>query len=346
MTFLKLFTVSCYCLSTTVSSMTATSTSTSTSTSTTTVKGLYRHAVKGLSADSLDSVTVQALESFPDDRRFALLKTSAGKELLSLFDAENPEWLHKSNFLCAFSAPELMAKYRAHYSLQKSSTITTTGMASSTSFGFPNDQIISTQKDDAGGAITETTKRLLSLYERRASDEKVLLDSVDLSLPEGRQALADFFSNQSGETLTCVTADNFQFGNTSSGVKKKKGNTRTVHIINAATVREVSKAIGVPLNPTRFRPNIVIDGPLLEPWEEFQWIDKSIRCGTCRMDVIQRTVRCDAVSVDPLVFPDDMLDIPALLVKHFPEHGPYLGVYAHVEEGGTIQLGDSVSLLA
>ena len=50
------------------------------------------------------------------------------------------------------------------------------------------------------------------------------------------------------------------------------------------------------------------------------------------------------VSVDPLNLDLPELDIPGLLVKHFPEHGPYLGVYAVVESGGGLGMGDEVYL--
>ena len=36
------------------------------------------------------------------------------------------------------------------------------------------------------------------------------------------------------------------------------------------------------------------------------------------------------------------LDMPGLLQRHFPEHGPYLGVYAQVSTAGTIRVGDAV----
>jgi uncharacterized protein YcbX len=188
-----------------------------------------------------------------------------------------------------------------------------------------------------GGAKTQKN---LSLFQR--STEQQVLDSIDLSTAEGRQSLASFFSKQSGIPLTCVTADNHQFGNTSSGWKQKK-DTRTIHIVNEATVRQLSSSIGVPLDPTRFRPNIVLDG--VAPWAEFDWIGKTIQCGTCRLEVISRTVRCDGVSIDPLDYPENVLNIPALLQEHFPQHGPYLGVYAVVQEGGSTSLGDDVSLL-
>lgn len=175
-----------------------------------------------------------------------------------------------------------------------------------------------------------------------------LLDSIDMSTSAGRQFLADFFMQQSGgkQPLVCVTATNpqtHQFGNTSSGWKQtKKKDTRTIHIVNAATVRALSHAMEIPLNPTRFRPNIVLDG--IPAWSEFDWVsrdDAHIQIGSCQLEVISRTVRCEGVSVDPLDV-DNVVDIPKALIEHFPEHGPYLGVYAVVQKGGTISLGDDV----
>jgi uncharacterized protein YcbX len=115
-----------------------------------------------------------------------------------------------------------------------------------------------------------------------------------------------------------------------------------VHIINAATVAELSKSLKVPLFPTRFRPNIVLDG--LEPWEEFNWVGKKIACGDTKLSVIKQTVRCEGVSIDPFD-PERVLDIPKLLTQHYPIHGPYFGVYAMIDKGGTMSIGDSVSLI-
>jgi MOSC domain-containing protein YiiM len=40
-----------------------------------------------------------------------------------------------------------------------------------------------------------------------------------------------------------------------------------------------------------------------------------------------------------------VLDIPELLIKHFPEHGPYLGVYAVVDAPGKLSTGDTFEIL-
>ena len=104
---------------------------------------------------------------------------------------------------------------------------------------------------------------------------------------------------------------------------------------------QVSRELGMVLDPARFRANIVVEG--LPAWAEFDWVTQGhpIRIGTASLDVISRTVRCDGVNVDLATGKRDC-DLPALLTKHFPQHGPYLGVYAQVVEGGRMECGDEV----
>lgn len=290
------------------------------------VIGLYRYPVKGMSADSLEAVVVQqAGETFSDDRRYALLWNKNANK----WNEKEPEWLHKENFLCAFTAPKLFSEFVTSYQMRTSND-------ASASHAVPCDKV---------GQKVEETQRVLTV--RNRSSNELVLGPVNLAFVEGRELLGRFMSEKSGKTVVCVTAatveeqHKHQFGNTSSSVKSR-GDTRTVHIVNAATVRELSSALQTPINPTRFRPNIVIDG--LEPWEEFKWVDKSIMCGNMKLSVIQRTVRCEGVSIDPLD-PDNVLDIPKLLAKNYPQYGPFFGVYAVIDGPGTISIGDSVSLI-
>ena len=68
--------------------------------------------MKGLSGDSIKSVTLEEGDgTFQDDRRFALLYANSNND----FDQNDPQWLHKDNFLCAFTAPELLATLRTEY---------------------------------------------------------------------------------------------------------------------------------------------------------------------------------------------------------------------------------------
>ena len=57
------------------------------------VHSIYRHPLKGLTPESLDTVELQSNSGIPNDRRFAIAITSAAKEKAST------KWMPKSNFL-------------------------------------------------------------------------------------------------------------------------------------------------------------------------------------------------------------------------------------------------------
>lgn len=56
------------------------------------VVGIYRYPVKGLSAESLERVTLTPGECLPHDRRFAIARPD------TQFDPSRPEWLPKTKF--------------------------------------------------------------------------------------------------------------------------------------------------------------------------------------------------------------------------------------------------------
>ena len=147
----------------------------------TSVRALHRFAVKGLERDELPSVLLSANEGFPSDRRWALHFDEEKP-----FDAAQPEWLHKSNFLCVFTATELLAGF-------------------DTSF------------DDATATLRVWRRSAQQAGATREGDE---LLAARLDEEEGRAAAATFFSDACGRGCSVVTAGAaHQFGNTGSGLK-------------------------------------------------------------------------------------------------------------------------------
>ncbi len=47
----------------------------------------------------------------------------------------------------------------------------------------------------------------------------------------------------------------------------------------------------------------------------------------------------DVTTLDPATGVRD-LELPGMIEKRFPQHGPYFGVYAEVVEGGEVRVGD------
>jgi len=113
-----------------------------------------------------------------------------------------------------------------------------------------------------------------------------------------------------------------------------------VSIVNLASVRELERTVGQPVNPLRFRANIYLDG--LEPWQELDWLDHDITVGSTRLRVFHRTRRCEATNVDPATGARD-LAIPSTLVRTWG-HADF-GVYAKVIAAGRIATGDPVNLV-
>ena len=277
------------------------------------VSALHRFAVKGLDRDELDHVDLYSGGAFPNDRRWALKWSDSADRFFPFA----PEWLHKSSFLCAFSATELMASF------------------------------VTTFEDD-------TCKLIIQRRGFASGDGRVALLRESLDDPSGRDRLASFFSNASGRTVTVVSGQgsgsaqqkhhHHQFGNTASGVKAGDGSTRTIHILNTNTVAALSAKANTPLHVDRFRANVVLEGSL-PAWEEFQWVGRTIQLGGATLKVIKRAVRCEGINVDARHGSGRAdMDVPALLAKHFPEHGAFLGVYAQVVTGGAVRIGDRIAV--
>lgn len=113
---------------------------------------------------------------------------------------------------------------------------------------------------------------------------------------------------------------------------------KCLHIINLASLRELERAMKRPLDPLRFRPNVIVDG--LEPWAEFQLIGQTVAAGATQLKVVKRTERCAATNVEPDTGVRDTA-IPAALMRSWG-HTDF-GVYASVVTAGAIAIGEPFS---
>lgn len=113
-----------------------------------------------------------------------------------------------------------------------------------------------------------------------------------------------------------------------------------VSIINAATVRDIERAAGRPVDPVRFRANILIEGGA--PWEERGWPGRDLRICGAGLRVAGPIDRCAATCVDPETAVRDM-NVPKILKRAFGH--VETGVYAEVTGPGTIHPGDPVVLV-
>jgi uncharacterized protein YcbX len=157
-----------------------------------------------------------------------------------------------------------------------------------------------------------------------------------LTTPLGRQLIEQFIAAYMKAELRGAPKIVHAIGHSFSDVAAK-----CVHIVNLASVRELERTLGRPVDPLRFRANLYLEG--VEPWAEFGWMGKEIGVGEARLAAFARTTRCDATNVDPARGARDMA-VPAHLQRTWGHQD--FGIYAKVVMGGDISVGAPVVLSA
>ena len=111
-----------------------------------------------------------------------------------------------------------------------------------------------------------------------------------------------------------------------------------ISIINLQSVRDLERVVGQPVDPLRFRGNLLIEG--VPAWEEFSWVGKRVKIGDAEIRVSERIGRCPATNVDPATA-ERNLTIPRDLQNGFGHTD--CGIYADVTGSGVIKIGDAIS---
>ena len=169
-----------------------------------------------------------------------------------------------------------------------------------------------------------------------AEGGQVLLRAT-MSDPQGRGLVAEFLTNFLGDAvdgpLRVVSASGHAFADA-----RRRPNATTdkyVSLINRASIEALEAAIGVPVDPIRFRANTYFGGA--SAWCEQHWVDSEINLGAARLRVISPITRCAATQVNPVTAERD-LDIVTALGRTFGHTN--MGVYAEVVAGGEMSVGD------
>ncbi|MBZ6077684.1 MOSC domain-containing protein [Microvirga puerhi] len=156
----------------------------------------------------------------------------------------------------------------------------------------------------------------------------------DLSTRAGRLAIEAFFrrfmpGELRGPPKVLAAPEGFRFTDSRRGF---------VSLINLASVQAIETAIGVPVDPLRFRGNLHVEG--LDPWAEFDLVGQVLTTGSgVRMKMTKRIERCAATNVDPATGIRDM-QIPKSLMEAYGHFD--CGIYAEVLSDGVIAEGDSL----
>lgn len=169
-----------------------------------------------------------------------------------------------------------------------------------------------------------------------AQGNQMLLQAL-LTDVDGRRLAAEFFTDFLGGAidgpLRIVSAPGHAFADA-----RRRPNAATgkyVSLINRASIAALEAAMGVSIDPIRFRANVYFDAA--SAWCEQDWIGSEISAGTARLRVVSPITRCAATQVNPLTAERD-LDIVGALGRAFGHTD--MGVYAEVLAGGKVGIGD------
>ncbi|MEO3427211.1 MOSC domain-containing protein [Pelagibius sp. CAU 1746] len=185
--------------------------------------------------------------------------------------------------------------------------------------------------------------------EERLAQLRIAYDPAGPTLTvsrQGRQVVTANPSDPTGQVLLNQFFAGFLAGSRRgtpsfrdmAGADQAAARPRPVSILNLASLRDFERVARQPVDPRRFRANILIDG--LPAWSEFAWLNREIRIGTVRLKIIERIERCAATNVNPETAERDM-NVPLTLRKGFGHMD--MGVYAEIVDGGEIKTGDPVS---
>lgn len=117
----------------------------------------------------------------------------------------------------------------------------------------------------------------------------------------------------------------------------------SLHIVTTSTLSRLRSLYpGGDYDPRRFRPNLVLDTGDQTGFVEQEWVGQTIAVGAeVRLRIFMQTHRCAATTLAHHGLPKDV-EILRTANKH---NGGNVGVYATVEQPGTISAGRAVSLV-
>ncbi|WP_206735269.1 MOSC domain-containing protein [Bosea sp. Tri-44] len=187
----------------------------------------------------------------------------------------------------------------------------------------------------------ESLARLRTRYDDGSGDLVIGHDGAETRIATGAAAgqgrLGSFFKSfmpdeLRGEPRLLAAPEGYRFTDSRSGF---------VSIINLASVADLEARLGVPVDPLRFRGNVMVED--LPAWTELDLVGRELTAPSgLRLQVIKRIERCAATNVDPVTGARD-LQIPKALMQGYGHVD--CGIYCRIIAGGALAEGERLTLV-
>lgn len=179
-------------------------------------------------------------------------------------------------------------------------------------------------------SVTSEPPLITVVAPQASAEESLTFDSSEAS---GKRELREYLSahlpTQGSHRRDVVSTSHGMFDSRLSGIS----------IINPNTVRQLSNAGSIELDPLRYRGNILVEG--LPAFAEFGLIGKTLRIGDVKIAITKSIERCSATSVNPATTEVDT-NGPRLLATHFGHL--HCGIYGTVISSGTLNVGEQIEV--
>ncbi|WP_258832680.1 MULTISPECIES: MOSC domain-containing protein [Peribacillus] len=109
-------------------------------------------------------------------------------------------------------------------------------------------------------------------------------------------------------------------------------------IVNEASLKELQKRLGKPIDSRRFRPNILISLEDETPFIEDNWFGKRMKIGDVELEIKRHCERCMIINIEP----DTLESDKSILKTIVKDRNNYFGVYATVIKTGEVTVGDKI----
>jgi uncharacterized protein YcbX len=156
--------------------------------------------------------------------------------------------------------------------------------------------------------------------------------------PDGKEY--EVRSDELREELSSRYGSDVELMNLSHGIFDEA----CISVISLGTVHSVERESGRDVDLRRFRPNVVLDTDSAEPFEENNWVGRTLMFGEgnsgAALRVTMKDERCVMVNFDP-----DTAERDSVVMKTVVRlNENYAGAYGTVVRAGEIRVGQVVTL--
>jgi len=116
--------------------------------------------------------------------------------------------------------------------------------------------------------------------------------------------------------------------------------TFPLSLVTTQTLARLGEMVGTPLDVARFRPNILMEASDAAPFQEDDWVGRTLNIGGMAMRVDKRDGHCVVITIDPMTTERN----PAILRAVARNREGCVGIYGSTVTPGRVAIGDEVGV--